>query len=525
MTKMLIVDDERITREGIIENLTLKEFDVTEVAFADDGINGLSKSRKWKPDIVLADVRMPRMNGIDMAIKIRELNPDCAIIFMSGYSDKQYLKAAIQLKAVRYVEKPIIIQELEEAVRSAVEYCREVNDKRQNEARRLDTLRKDLCLSITRPQEPAKFRELAEAAGVTFSDETHLATILLRIYDKSRDPKPEEWKNRLSQHVQQCSETNGLHHLLAYKDDRHIIILLYQDSKYAYRLQLAAMRRFCDSLSICITGLVRYALAVGRPVEGINSAYQSYQSAVMILQQAFYKGFDCVLLDDELTKIEETYPLNQPMLKEWIRLLESRDWIGAEGFLDELSQMLVKHPSNLVSSVKQFYAFLALAIENLTLGRSTDLSRAGQDVDPHFWELLVSMETLQEVNEHLHYILTKVRLSLEDTLTSGDSIEEIVRYIYQYYSKDDLSVAMLAEQFHVTPAYLSFLFKERTSENLNMFITRTRIDNAKELLHNRRLSIAEISGMVGIRDGNYFTKLFRKITGETPKEYRKRMLK
>ncbi|MFC5468171.1 response regulator [Cohnella suwonensis] len=522
MCRMLIVDDEVITREGITENLNLEELGVSAVAYADDGVNGLFKAREWRPDIVLADVRMPRMNGIDMAIGIQELFPDCAIIFMSGYSDKHYLKAAIQLKAVSYVEKPIIIQELEEAVRSAVDLCREVKARRRNEANRLTALRKALCLSMTRPKEPVQLREQAQAADVPLDDASHLVTVLLKVSDRAGDPKPEEWEERLSQHVQCCSEANGFHYLLAQKDDLYTVIHLYQDRSYAYRLQPATLRRFCDCLSVSLSGQTRFALAVGRPVEGIASAYDSYQSAVVVLQQAFYRGYDCVLLDEGLAENGKPYPLDQPILKEWTSLLEARDWIEAERFLNALSQALAQRQSNLVTSVKQFYALMALALNNLAKSRGVDPSHAGQDGNLLFWELLSSMETLQEVNEFLQHQLMDARLALEDTRSPGNFVEEVVRYIKQHYADEDLSVAMLAERVHLAPAYLSFLFKEKKEENLNTFITRTRIEKASELLQNRSLSVAEIAGMVGIRDGNYFTKLFRKITGDTPKEYRMR---
>jgi two-component system response regulator YesN len=199
-----------------------------------------------------------------------------------------------------------------------------------------------------------------------------------------------------------------------------------------------------EVFSVCISGLMRFALAVGRPVEGVYSAFNSYRSAVVVLQQAFYKEYDCVLIDDGFAEIGKPYPLDQPMLKEWTRLLEDRDWISAERLLKELSQVLVQHQSNQVTTVKQFYALMALALDNLKKSRGIDPSYAGQDGNPQFWDLLGSMETLQEVNEFLHRKLTEA--SLEDTHASGNFIEEVVRYIKQHYAEDDLSVAMLAER-------------------------------------------------------------------------------
>lgn len=118
--KLLIVDDEVITREGIIQRLPWSDMGIDQIKQADDGINALEIIKTFDPDIILTDVRMPRMNGIDLAFKLKAVCPDYIIIFMSGYSDKEYLLSAIELKAVSYVEKPIRIKELEKAMKNAI---------------------------------------------------------------------------------------------------------------------------------------------------------------------------------------------------------------------------------------------------------------------------------------------------------------------------------------------------------------------------------------------------------------------
>ena len=112
MVKILIVDDESYTREGILDTISWEDLSITEVKEAFDGINALEILENYEPDIILTDVRMPRLNGIELSFKARELYPSCSIIFMSGYSDKEYLKSAIHLKAISYVEKPIYLYEL-----------------------------------------------------------------------------------------------------------------------------------------------------------------------------------------------------------------------------------------------------------------------------------------------------------------------------------------------------------------------------------------------------------------------------
>ena len=117
---LLIVDDERLTREGLLETIDFAGLGIDHIETAEDGLAGLKLSQSFAPDIVLTDVRMPKMDGISMMQGVQERYPDSAVIFMSGFSDKEYLKAAIKLHAVSYVEKPIDTDELYEALKDAL---------------------------------------------------------------------------------------------------------------------------------------------------------------------------------------------------------------------------------------------------------------------------------------------------------------------------------------------------------------------------------------------------------------------
>lgn len=116
----------------MISSLDWSSLGIDEVIQADDGVHGLETARLYKPEIILCDVRMPRMDGITMLERLEKLLPDSVAIFMSGYSDKEYLKAAIKLKAVNYIEKPFSLSEIEDAIRDARElYQQKVHSRRR----------------------------------------------------------------------------------------------------------------------------------------------------------------------------------------------------------------------------------------------------------------------------------------------------------------------------------------------------------------------------------------------------------
>jgi two-component system response regulator YesN len=121
MYRLLLVDDETATREGILEAISWQELGIAEVRTAKNGFQALEIAAGFVPDILLTDIKMPRMNGIDLAHKIRELNPDCSILIMSGYSEVDYLKSAIRLSALNFVDKPVEIDKLTQWICKCVE--------------------------------------------------------------------------------------------------------------------------------------------------------------------------------------------------------------------------------------------------------------------------------------------------------------------------------------------------------------------------------------------------------------------
>lgn len=149
--KLLIADDELLTREGLASSIDWESMGIHQIFQADDGIRALHIAKLQEPDIILSDIRMPRMNGIEMVEKLAEILPDTSIIFMSGYSDKEYLKAAIKLKAIDYVEKPLNPEEVRATVLEAVSRRRKILRSRQNEDLLSLETASNLALLLTKP--------------------------------------------------------------------------------------------------------------------------------------------------------------------------------------------------------------------------------------------------------------------------------------------------------------------------------------------------------------------------------------
>lgn len=135
MIRLIVVDDEKKTREGLEKHLPWRRLGIDEILTAKSGTDALELARTHPPDILLCDVRMPRMDGIELATIIRHRYPACKLIFLSGFADKEYLKSAISLRALRYIEKPVDMEEVCSSITEAVTLLQQEAASRNEAAR------------------------------------------------------------------------------------------------------------------------------------------------------------------------------------------------------------------------------------------------------------------------------------------------------------------------------------------------------------------------------------------------------
>lgn len=516
--KLLIVDDEELTRTGVIASVDWNSLGITEVIQADDGVHGLEMARLHQPEIILCDVRMPRMDGITMLERMEKFLPDMVPIFMSGYSDKEYLKAAIKLKAVNYIEKPLKPSEIEAAVQEARDlYIQKQHSHRGETLHSMETA-SSLALQLTLPYttNATSIEKLAGELQLQLGNTTWFTSYIVKT-----DTSLESTTTSLGDFCQDFqSFMSGYHTNCIYieKKSRYLVYFLISQTRPLSNALTAAGNYLKDYFS----GYGKFIMAQGDVLCGLSRAYQSYSSAVILLQSGFFFA-PGTLLTSELIQASPggtSEIFSGSVEKAFSDTLSRGDQEEAARILEQLFNAFYQNHRYLQNPVKDLYYRLFLCIEEAYRQQKI----TGTGTKDSIAETIENCFSFQD----LHQILSeKAADFFREAATSAEenpTIFMIKEYIGKNYMNETLSVKDISSHVFLSASYVCTFFKNETGQTLNQYLTEFRMEKAKQLLRDARYKISDISSRVGYSDGNYFGKSFKKYSGLSPSEYREKNL-
>lgn len=522
--RLLIVDDEELTRSGLISSISWHELGIEEVFQAADGLQGLEAAGEIRPEIILCDVRMPRMDGIRMAKEINRLLPDSAIIFMSGYSDKEYLKAAIRLRAVRYVEKPLNPVEICEAVLEAAEHCRKRLKVLQSETHLLAEQTRELALLLTFPyrKNSNSIRRLWSLLHLPPAAQTSVTVMLLKFDTQALFT--DGTLLTLPDAINTFLKSYGLFALVTHRYQNYLVIHICGSRHFSSRDRT-------EVLSFLETRLLpyrNYYITCGQNAADLSAAYQSYETSVFLMESSFFFEPNTVLTSDTLAGSAPAKPvvshIPSGLLQAFADAVLSQNEEAAICHLDDIHQFYYHNTTALSDHAKETYYRLFTCLEDsrikLKITAADEPISDGKTV-MRYLEEFFSLSMLHEaILSRTHGFFHDLRHRTEENPT----IYLIKRYIRDSYARETLSVKDISEHIHLTASYLCTMFKAETNKTLNQYLTEFRMEQAKKLLKDPRYKISEISSLVGYSDGNYFGKSFKKTVGVSPSEYREKWM-
>lgn len=516
MIKAILVDDEPMTRRGLLRFVDWNRLGIEVAGEAEDGVEALELFERTRPELVLCDVRMPRMDGIELAQRIRAADPQCSIIFLSGYNDVEYLKSAIKLQVVEYMLKPIQMDELSKLLEETVASIQRERTKQQE-------------LSAIREQFDRSKPELAERLlktilKLTPEYEAEYATIeedLKRLYPKLPVKGPyqiaafgfqnKEARLRWREEAEAEAAQAGLPVLTAIIDGVGVACMALSsqrnDDRSVIWLNRLTRRRGREERGT--------AAGVGEPCMHLNGCGGSYEQALKALSHRFYRGWHTTIWFGNLAAGHYSAALfdKQAFIK-FEELLREKQLKAAAEWLDQTVNELLLHAPLDVEAVRKKLFRWYVAMTRIYSETMWEFE------NDQLWATMFVSGELFMIRKFMLQRLEAIQEALDMSDSSDKSvIRDIIRYIQQNYNKD-VSINTLASHVHLAPTYMCILFKKEKGVSINDYITQYRIEHAKRLLRDRKLKLYEVASMIGYQDANYFAKVFRKLTGVIPSQYR-----
>lgn len=517
---LLIVDDETATREGLRTAIDFKSLGISSIAEASNGLEGLRIASSVSPDIIISDVRMPRMDGVQMLERVRSLLPDCVFIFMSGYSDKEYLKAAIRLRAVSYVEKPLHFPEIEEAVKEAVALCRNLLEQKDAASVKESVTSSRLALRLTFPTAEKELYELSylrERYGknVRFSS---AATILLKIRNENIADFP--YLAEAEERIRHLRSRDPIHIISAEKHPGMFVLHLYREGLLKPEDILDAG----NTVKAVLPDVLEYYITCGPSVGSVTKLYDSYSTAAVLMEQAYFLPSRSVYSYAERPEGRNTPIDISDEITAFIAALDNQDRSQAENALKTMKDKLAGNTVLPRHSVTASYYRAASRLIEYRQAAHLPPTELTASLDTFIYALS-SCFSFDEMHALLKSETVKFFKDLSSVSPESTQVYMIREYIRAHYDDPYLSTKEISEYIMLSASYACTLFKNETGKTLNQYLTEFRMEKAKQFLANPRGTITNIASRCGYNDSNYFGKAFKKYTGLSPSEYRDTIVK
>lgn len=516
---VLIVDDESFVREGLCKHIPWLSMGVNQILQADDGITALAEVEKHVPDIIISDIRMPRMNGIEFVSKIKFRYPNIKIIFMSAYSDKDYLKSAIQFKALGYIEKPIDLTEATKIIEDAVNQCiEELNIKRERliakskieeEQKKYynETFLALLEGRISIDDAISFFKNISLEITVNTS---FVVAIIVFKYDLLEDQCA-----IFEDNAKMCLNSAGFSVCFVHNIKDCLYLFIYRNELIQKEITNIDQKNIGKILLQSHSVPQDCFVVLGLPKTNIKDISDSFSSAIKSMGYLYINGYGKYFISSEIEEknIDITTLLNHVEL--FKQNILNEDKIGCLKVLENIENIINKVDPISVKNI-------LYDIVGKILFRAEQLNITFEKNKESIWGCIAQCKTANDTILLIQNLINDYFNKLLNQKQNFYVVDLVKRLVQKYYSDPNLSVNMLANKVGLSEAHLCVRFKKETGMTLLNYIRSVRMEMAKTLLSQPSLRIKDVMYQTGFRDQNYFTKTFKQFYSETPMEYRRK---
>ena len=519
---VLLVDDEELIRQGIFESVEWDKLNMTVVGQAEDGEEALELYLQHKPQLILTDIKMPFMDGLELVERVKSQDPDTYIVIISGYDEFQYAQKAIKLGASDFILKPIDLEELEKLLhRISLEFFEK--KKRELEER---TMKEKVETSLTILQENflkdimfKRIDSLSIQEGINelkIANTAYHTVLLVQIDNTAQIDMTEQGFYPFIHDVLAEEEET---YTLEINHNELVILLFGENENLVKRKRSRIIQR----------------IRMGVKAHSITTAFGSIYSALSFLAQAYEEAAEALEYKFILGSGHDiSYDEVKGRKHEYANVINSKDYdrIYSMDFTDKdrIEKDITLLMADIKNAGRDSYLYSQMIISTIYMSAIKALKEMGGTIEEVFhpiaeFKQIVSNPTMDLMKVRLIETLLKIVNYMNDRKFGKSSylIEKAKLYIQQGLHDPNFSIEAVARHVNISNSYFSILFKQETGQTFVDYLTSLRMKKAKYLLKNSGYRTYEISDMVGYNNSTYFSTIFKKYTGCTPSEYRKQI--
>ncbi|RXZ76633.1 response regulator [Paenibacillaceae bacterium] len=530
--RVVVIDDKPLIRRAIVQTVDWHAVGCEIVGEAEDGIEGKQVIADTRPDILITDIKMPGLSGLDLAEWMHAYLPTSKTILITGYQDFAYAQRAVRLGVFDFIVKPVKNDELQNTIRSAVEELnQQAEDKYELAAieaafatlseqhqHSLTSLRSKFATDLIEggAGDEQKVAETAARLGLQYAQ---CAVVIVRA--KPAAGHSARFSDLLIDVAVQEAAKREFNLIEAYRKDHFIFICLFDKP-----LSLRELRMKLQSFSRELISQTKNPLhavctvAVSAVRKSLYEAGEAYQEASLLMESRFFGASDAVLLADsaETGKEKNKFSIIED-LEKFNETLKHGTKTDIITHMESMLEQIKRYSEGNILVVKGLLSEVCLAALRYYYRVTGNEFGSGQSVDQTL-EDVYRLGSLKEAADYLTAFITKIR----NGISGGEKeyslvVRKALDYINANFT-DNINLTAVADYLGISPSYLSRLLSTETGTNFVDFVARARIEAAKRLLLDPKNKVNEVGEMVGYKEYAYFYQVFKKVTGISPKEFK-----
>lgn len=527
MYRVLLVDDEEDVREGLVVEVDWEALDLRIVGLAENGREALEMAERVEPDIVVTDISMPFMDGLELAKRLRERNPLVKVVILTGYDEFDYARQAVSLSVDEYLLKPFsaghlteLLTRLRAQMAAEVAEREDVQQLRDHYYTSLPLLQADLMATLLhRQKSPEYIHGKAKQCGLDLHGERYGVSVLTLHMDGEQSADAELKQFAALNIAEEVWTEHAAGHAFMHQET---IVLLYVDrwgGEDGEKRQQQALENVMRSINHYLR--IPATVGSGSIVNTLAGVKHAYEDALLALDYRLVPGTDPLIYIADVER-QTAGKLRFDELKQQTltRCLKAGTQAELEDALEIIfREITVEHGRS------DIQLYLIEVLTNVWKAAQAS-GEAMEDIFGAGFQLYADLFRLPGLSEAQGKV-SEVCLLVQHRIASGrqhvykDIVEQALSFTKEHYDDPDLSIQKVCGHLHISSGYFCGIFKKEVQLTFLQYLMQIRMEAAKELLRSTEMKSFEIAGQVGFAEPNYFSFCFKKHIGVSPKEYRK----